>query len=93
MKKYQPDRHSELVKKYPENERPRELKKLGMHYSLIRDAASTLKDPKKRKYYDLQKKTVRSKNFAVQKESFEEFRDLQDSKVNDNSKRFCYDKH
>ena len=86
LRKYQPDRHSELVKKYPKDERPRELKKLNMQYSLIRDACSVLRDPAKRKYYDLQRKTVKSKNFVAQKTSFEEFVKLQDAAVNDQTK-------
>lgn len=89
LKKYRPDNHSELVKKYPEDERPRELKRLGHHYNIIRDACSILKDAKKKKYYDLQKKTIKSKDFLSAKDSFETFRKLQDSKVNEKTKKLA----
>lgn len=89
LKKYQPDRHSELVKKYPDDERKRELKKLAMQYDLIRQASDILRNPKKRKYYDLQKKTVQSKNFVAQKESFEEYKKLQDSKINEHTRKLA----
>lgn len=89
LKKYRPDNHSELVKKYPEDEQPRELKRLGHQYTMIRDACSILRDPKKKKYYDLQKKTVHSKDFFSAKDSFDTFRKLQDSKVNDKTKKLA----
>lgn len=86
LKMYHPDRHSELVKKLPEEKRAKELKKLDIQFKLLRDADSILRDPAKRKYYDLQKKTTQSKNFVAQKQSFEDFINLQKSKITDQSK-------
>ena len=86
LKMYHPDRHSELVKKYPEEKRAKELKKLDIQFKLLRDADSILRDPSKRKFYDLQKKTTQSKNFVAQKNSFKEFIDLQQSKITEESK-------
>lgn len=89
LKKYRPDNHSELVKKYPEEERQKELKKLNHQYTIIRDACSILRDSKKKKYYDLQKKTIKSKDFFSTKDSFETFKKLQDSKVNEKTKKIA----
>lgn len=89
LKKYQPDRHSELVKKYPEDERPKQLKKLNIQYSLIRDACTVLRDTKKRKYYDLQKNTIQNKNFISTKNNFEEFKKLQESKINEKTRKLA----
>lgn len=86
LKKYHPDRHSVLVEHLSEKDKPRELKKLGMQFKMIRDADSILRDPAKRKYYDLQKKTILSKNFVNQKESFEEFLKLQTSQISEQTK-------
>lgn len=86
LKMYHPDRHSELVKKFPEENRAKELKKLDIQFKLLRDADSILRDPTKRKYYDLQKKTVESKNYVSQKESFDEFIKLQNSKITEQSR-------
>lgn len=93
LKMYQPDRHSELVKKLPEEKRAKELKKLDIHFKLLRDAYSILKDPAKRKYYDLQKKTTLSKNFVAQKESFDDFMKLQKSKMSEQSKALAENEH
>ena len=89
LKKYQPSRHVELVKKFPVEERPRQLKKLSIQYDLISQASNILRDAKKRKFYDLQKKTVDNKNFVVQKQSFETFKKLQDSKINEKTKKLA----
>lgn len=86
LKMYHPDRHSELIKKIPEDKRAKELKKLDIQFKLLRDADSILRDPVKRKYYDLQKKAIQSKNFVAQKQSFDDFINLQKSKISEQSK-------
>lgn len=93
LKMYHPDRHSELVKKYPEEQRTKELKKLDIQFKLLRDADSILRNPSKRKYYDLQKKTVNSKNYVAQKESFEDFIKLQKSKMSEQSEKIAKTDH
>lgn len=93
LKMYHPDRHSELVKKLPEDKRARELKKLDIQFKMLRDADSILRDPAKRKYYDLQKKTILSKNFLAQKQSFEDFVNLQKSKMSEQSKALAENEH
>lgn len=93
LKMYHPDRHNEIVKKYPEELRAKELKKLDIQFKLIRDADSILRDPAKRKYYDLQKKTIQSKNFVAQKQSFEEFIKLQESKISEHSRSLAENDH
>jgi|SaaInlStandDraft_6_1057023.scaffolds.fasta_scaffold06937_2 hypothetical protein len=86
---YRPDRHSEIVKKYPEDRREKELKKLDIQFKLLRDADSILRDPSKRKYYDLNKKTADNKNFTKQKDSFDDFIKLQESKMSESSKKIA----
>jgi hypothetical protein len=93
LKMFHPDRHSELVKKYPEEQRSKELKKLDIQFKLLRDADSILRDPSKRKYYDLQKKTTNSKNFVAQKESFDDFIRLQKSKMTEQSEAIAKNDH
>lgn len=87
LAKYHPDKIAPLLAKVPEEKRSSEKKKLLLQYKLIRDAYSTLRDPEKRKYYDLQKKTIDSKNFLKQKGSFEEFIKLQDSEISEQSRK------
>ena len=67
MAKYHPDKIAPLLIKVPIEKREIEKKKLMSQYKLIKEAYTTLRDPEKRKYYDLQKKTIDSKNFVKQK--------------------------
>jgi len=86
LAKYHPDKLAPILNKYPAESRPKEKKRLLMQYKLIKEAHSILRDPQKKKFYDLQRKTIDSKNFAKQKSSFEEFIKLQESEINEHSK-------
>ena len=85
--KYHPDKIEPALRKVPPEQRSKEKKKMDMQYKLVRDAYSILINPDKRKFYDLQKKTIDSKNFAKQKASFEEFIKLQDSEISEQSRK------
>ena len=87
LAKYHPDKIAPLLKKVSLEQRPKEKKRLDMQYKLVKEAYTILIDPQKRKFYDLQKKTIDSKNFVRQKQSFEEFIKLQDSEINEHSKK------
>jgi curved DNA-binding protein CbpA len=86
---YHPDKQKRLLEKVPLEMRESEKKKLDAQYKLVKDAYNILKNPEKRKYYDLQKKTTDSKNFIKQKESFDNFIKLQESEINDNTKQLA----
>jgi curved DNA-binding protein CbpA len=58
-------------------------------YQLIRMAGEVLTNPDKRKLYDLERKTLKIKDFANQKNSFEEFLKLQESEINEDSRRMA----
>lgn len=87
MAKYHPDKIAPLLLKVPIEKREIEKKKLMSQYKLIKEAYTTLRDPEKRKYYDLQKKTIDSKSFTKQKNSFEDFIKLQDSEITEQTKK------
>jgi curved DNA-binding protein CbpA len=87
LSKYHPDKVNKMINNFPQEQRAKEKKKLDMQYKLIREAYGILRDPEKRKFYDLQKKTVDSKNFTKQKDSFNDFIKLQDSEINEQSKQ------
>jgi curved DNA-binding protein CbpA len=87
MAKYHPDKIAPLLKKVPTEQRLKEKKRLDMQYKLVKEAYTILIDPQKRKFYDLQKKTIDSKNFSRQKQSFDDFIKLQDSEINEHSKK------
>lgn len=81
------DKRSKLLESVPPEKRASENRKLDKQYKLICDASKILRDPEKRKYYDLQKKTRDSKDFYKQKNSFKQFVELQDSEINDQTKQ------
>lgn len=56
-------------------------------YQLIRMAGEVLCNPEKKKLYDLERKTLQSKDFENQKSSFTEFLKLQDSEINNDSRK------
>ena len=89
LAKYHPDKIGPILSKYPPESRTKEKKRLEMQYKLIREAYSILRDPQKRKYYDLQKNTIDNKNFVHQKSSFEEFTKLQESEINDQTRKLA----
>jgi curved DNA-binding protein CbpA len=83
-----PDKISTKLLKIPAGkERDSEKKKLEMQYKLVHEAFNELKNPDKRKFYDLQKKTINNKDFIGQKNSFESFIKLQDSEVTEHTKQ------
>ena len=72
--------------KLPPNLDLKEKKKYETYYNLVYEAQNILKDPKKRKYYDLQRKTIHNKDFAKQKSTFKDFIKLQESEISDQSR-------
>ena len=58
-------------------------------YQLIRMAGEILTNPEKKKLYDLERKTLKSKDFVNQKTSFEDFLKLQESEINEDSRRLA----
>ena len=87
LAKYHPDKIAPMLSKISPDKREGEKKKIALQYQLIKQAYSTLRDPEKKKYYDLQRKTIDSKNFFKQKDSFEDFKKLQDSEINETTKK------
>lgn len=87
LAKYHPSKINALLTKFSGSERDAEREKLLEQYSLIKQAYNILREPEKRQYYDLQKKTMESKNFVKQKSSFEEYIKLQESEINETSKK------
>lgn len=90
MAKYHPDKIGTILVKVPKEKRDEEKKKLAIQYKLIRDAYSTLRNPEKRKYYDLQRQTDKSRDFLKQKDSFKEFVELQESEMNEKTKELSH---
>lgn len=84
--KYHPDKVNLLLVKVPEEERAKEKKRLDMQYKLIRQAYSVLKDVNKRKWYDLQRKSIKSSSLTHQKQSFSDFIKLQTSEISESTK-------
>ena len=58
-------------------------------FQLIRMAGEVLTNPTKKKLYDLQTKTLKSKDFVNQRESFKEFNELQKSEISEDKKRIA----
>ena len=56
-------------------------------FQLIRMAGEVLTNPEKKKFYDLQMKTLKSKDLQNQKQSFEDFLKLQDSEMTEDKKK------
>jgi curved DNA-binding protein CbpA len=87
LAKHHPDKMKSILAKLPEDKRVEERERMLEQYNLVKQAYNILRDPDKRKYYDLQKKTMESKNFVKQKSSFDEFIKLQESEVNETSRK------
>ncbi len=58
-------------------------------FQLIRMAGEVLTNPEKKKFYDLQMKTLKSKDLQNQKQSFEDFLKLQDAEMTEDKKRLA----
>jgi curved DNA-binding protein CbpA len=79
LAKYHPDKYKEL----PEKERKTKEKQ----FQLVQIAGKVLTDESAKKVYDLEQKTIKSKDFYTQKNSFEEFIKLQEAGVTDETKK------
>jgi curved DNA-binding protein CbpA len=71
LAKYHPDK----LKSLSEDKRNKKLEQ----WKLIKMAGDVLTNVDKKKYYDLEQKVIKSKNFQAQKSSFEDFIKLQES--------------
>ena len=58
-------------------------------FQLIRMAGEVLTNPEKKKFYDLQMKTLKSKDLQNQKQSFEDFLKLQESEMTEDKKKYA----
>jgi curved DNA-binding protein CbpA len=79
LAKYHPDK----LKLLPELKR----KIKQEQYPLIRMAGEVLTNPDKKKFYDLEQKTMKSSDISNQKSSFEDFIKLQESGITEDSKK------
>jgi len=89
MTKYHPDKHSIILNKLPPDRVDKEKRRLMATYNLIKNASKILLDPEKRKFYDLQKKANRSKNFETQKDDFNSFIKQQEAGKTDEGKKMA----
>ena len=78
LAKYHPDKYKNL------SEKEKQMKE--KQFQLIQMAGKILSDEDTRKIYDLEQKTIKSKNFQSQKNSFEEFIKLQQSGLSEEGK-------
>lgn len=79
LAKYHPDKYKNL----PEKERHMKEKQ----FQLVQMAGKVLTDEDTKKMYDLEQKTIKSKSFVNQKNSFEDFIKLQESGMSEEGKK------
>ncbi len=79
LAKYHPDKYKDL----PEKERQMKAKQ----FQLVQEAGKILSDANAKKIYDLEQKTIKSKDFQNQKNTFEEFIKLQESGMTEENKK------
>lgn len=79
LAKYHPDKLKGLNEK--------EIKQKKENYTLIRIAGEILSNQEKKSYYDLEQKVLKNKDFAVQKQNFEDFIKLQTSEITEEKKK------
>jgi len=79
LAKYHPDKYKDSSDK--------EKAMKNKQYQLVQMAGKVLTDPDAKKMYDLEQKTIKSKNFQSQKNSFEDFIKLQESGITEESKK------
>jgi curved DNA-binding protein CbpA len=79
LAKYHPDKHKNL----PEKERKTKEKQ----YQLVQMAGKVLTDEGAKKVFDLEQKTIKSKDFYSQKNSFEDFIKLQEAGMTEENKK------
>jgi curved DNA-binding protein CbpA len=78
LAKFHPDKFKNL------SEKERQMK--AKQFQLVQEAGKILSDPSTKKLYDLEQKTIKSKDFQNQKNSFEDFIKLQESGVTEENK-------
>jgi len=79
LAKYHPDKFKHLSEK--------ESKMKEKQFQLVQMAGKILTDEDTKKIYDLEQKTIKSKNFQSQKNSFEDFIKLQESGMSSENKQ------
>jgi curved DNA-binding protein CbpA len=79
LAKYHPDKYKDFSEK---DRRTREKQ-----FQLVQMAGKVLTDESAKKVYDLEQKTIKSKDFVGQKNSFEEFIKLQESGMTEENKK------
>jgi len=79
LAKYHPDKYKDL----PEKDR----KTKDKQFQLVQMAGKVLTDESAKKVYDLEQKTIKSKDFVGQKNSFEEFIKLQEAGMTEENKK------
>jgi curved DNA-binding protein CbpA len=79
LAKYHPDKYKDL----PEKER----KGKETQFQLVQMAGKILTDEDAKKVYDLEQKTIKSKDFVSQKNSFDEFIKMQESGLTEENKK------
>jgi curved DNA-binding protein CbpA len=75
--------HPDKLKQYSQSK----IKEKQEQFKLIRMAGEVLTNPEKKKLYDLERKTIKSKDFYNQKSSFDEFLKLQESEMTEEKKK------
>ncbi len=79
LAKYHPDKYKNL----PDKEKQAKEKQ----FQLVQMAGKVLTDEDSKRMYDLEQKTIKSKSFVNQKNSFEEFVKLQEAGITDDGKK------
>ena len=79
LAKYHPDKFKDL------SEKERQMK--AKQFQLVQEAGKILSDPNTKKIYDLEQKTIKSKDFQNQKNTFEDFVKLQESGMTEENKK------
>lgn len=78
LAKYHPDKYKDVSEK--------ERKQKEMQFQLVQTAGKVLTNEDSKKIYDLEQKTIKSKDFQSQKNSFEDFIKMQEANINDDTK-------
>lgn len=79
LAKFHPDKYKNM------SDKERQTKE--KQFQLVQMAGKVLTDESAKQMYDLEQKTIRSKNFANQKNSFEEFIKLQEAGLTDEGRK------
>jgi curved DNA-binding protein CbpA len=79
LAKYHPDKYKDSTEK--------ERKTKEKQYQLVQMAGKVLTDESAKKVYDLEQKTIKSKDFVGQKNSFEDFIKLQEAGMTEENKK------